>query len=217
VKMDNNDQQLILQNALESFLSTFSHQIRTPLSVVWNDLQYWKKSLDLNEADRALARCKEITEMLSALTELASNESASTQAKWSELADKHLCSFERSIETERDEPHANNRRRIEQLFSYLDKFLAQICTIKEGAGVSKSRPPCAIKIGASSMKFSVSLGSKTEDRTLRCATELSDFLKIKNSLCAPIIDFICIFESLNAEYWVEDQKVHITIQQSQPR
>jgi len=214
VKTDNNDQQLILQNALETFISTFSHQIRTPLSVVWNDLQYWKKSLDLNEADRALARCKEITEMLSALTELTSKETGPSQAKWSELADRHLSSFERSIETDRDELQTTNQKRIAQLFSYLDQFLAQICPVTD---LSKPKPPCTIKIGTSSIEFCVTLNSKTENQKLQSATELSDFLKIKNSLCAPIIDFICIFESLKAEYRVEDQKIYIMIQQSQPR
>jgi hypothetical protein len=54
-------QSLTLVSAFARFLS---HTLRTPLSIISNDLYYFKMLLPPEECDRALERCQEISEKL---------------------------------------------------------------------------------------------------------------------------------------------------------
>ncbi len=57
-----------IANLLDHLLRGLAHDIRTPLSVISNDLQYFATQLPKGECDRSLRRCKEISEHLSALS-----------------------------------------------------------------------------------------------------------------------------------------------------
>lgn len=46
-------------------LKVLSHKVRTPLSVVMNDLSYYSSLLPAEECDRPLRRCREIADLLS--------------------------------------------------------------------------------------------------------------------------------------------------------
>lgn len=47
-----------------SLVKSLSHQIRTPLSVIQNEITYFKGLLPEGETDRALAKCAAITQIL---------------------------------------------------------------------------------------------------------------------------------------------------------
>ncbi|MCB0333050.1 MAG: hypothetical protein KDD55_06090 [Bdellovibrionales bacterium] len=59
-----------IANQLGHLLRGIAHDVRTPLSVISNDLQYFATQLPKGECDRSLRRCKEISEHLSALSSI---------------------------------------------------------------------------------------------------------------------------------------------------
>lgn len=69
---ENDGRGLLLLSALGRALS---HQIRTPLSVVSNELQYIKSTFPDSGCNRGLDRCREISDILSTLSVLNSHES----------------------------------------------------------------------------------------------------------------------------------------------
>ncbi|MCB0332920.1 MAG: hypothetical protein KDD55_05435 [Bdellovibrionales bacterium] len=50
--------------ALTALIRGVSHRVRTPLSVVSNDLSYFKTLIDPEECERSIVRCREISEIL---------------------------------------------------------------------------------------------------------------------------------------------------------
>lgn|GEM_PF-4818460 len=183
----------ILKEALADFLISFSHKARTPLSVIWNDLQYWKKSLNLEEADRALARCREITELLSSLTELAQESPKSSGVKWSELFNSNFSLTDFSLQIEQDNLCEVEPRRIAKLLANLDQFLNMLASPTD-------RHECLIILRAKSFELAIPITSKMVDFQTDSASALSKKFEIQNSLEPPLIDFICLLESLDAQY-----------------
>lgn len=51
---------------LGSFVRVLSHQIRTPLSVISNELSYFEGLLPPGEAERSMLRCRQISDILNA-------------------------------------------------------------------------------------------------------------------------------------------------------
>ncbi len=64
--MSENTKDTLALNLLSSLVRALSHQIRTPLSVISNDLSYFKNLLPEGECQRSLERCKEISNILGA-------------------------------------------------------------------------------------------------------------------------------------------------------
>jgi hypothetical protein len=73
LSVDPNGRALMLVGALARGLS---HRLRTPLSIISNDLSYLRTLVPSGECDRALTRCREIAEILREISEGARLEGA---------------------------------------------------------------------------------------------------------------------------------------------
>lgn len=56
-------------------LRVLSHKIRTPLSVISNDLNYFKNLIDPNECERGILKCRQISEVFKPALCLSSSDS----------------------------------------------------------------------------------------------------------------------------------------------
>lgn len=60
--------------ALQNFCSGLSHSLRTPLSVLKNDLLYFEKKLGAQEVERSKRRCQELVDTIDSLLSLSTFE-----------------------------------------------------------------------------------------------------------------------------------------------
>ena len=149
-----------------------------------------------------MARCREISELLRSLDPLASPCQQHRVVNWSEIITSSLPSF--SVELSGEEPLAGKQgtpSRIQALLQSLNDLLVDpVCL---SAGTSESRP-CQVKLSQTSLRLMCPFVNHGGQSISHSATSFFQNLGIQNSLKAPMVDFICIFENIEADYILEN-------------
>lgn len=109
--------------AIQALVASLSHQIRTPLSIISNDLAYWSHSLPEGETDRAAQQIKTVSDILGNLQSLCRLVDNAQVVPLSGIGD---FSFSAHLRV-RVAPGAM-RKTLEILASFL------VCSSSEGAG-----------------------------------------------------------------------------------
>lgn len=103
-----------------------SHQIRTPLNVINNDLIYFKRFVDEEECERGITRCEQITRLLHTLNLLGNSDGPLTLLDFREIVadikDRYSleleCSFSNSVF-----PVRGNSLQLKKAFDHLFHLL----------------------------------------------------------------------------------------------
>jgi len=187
--MRNNDRRALI--AINALVNCLSHKIRTPLSVISNELNVVKLSLETDDCDRAIERCRDISAILKNL----SNPFSST-AKEEEFQLKEIlpdCPGQRLQSLQELTLHGDKR----QLTLALD-YLYQL--LKGLPGANRDNITCSLENMNESKKawpeivFSTPphplfLDAECEERT----DSLTEFFSYKldiGSTAAPVADAI---------------------------
>jgi len=179
-----NDRRALI--ALHALIGCMSHKIRTPLSVISNELNVVKLSGDTTDCDRAIERCKEIAAILKNLSAAISLSEEEEDFPVQEL----LPAWSGELESSSKIIIRGHRGQLTLAFNYLRQLLLLI------PGASDETVTCSsvkmdtqgnILMQLSAPAHPLFFDSKTEEK----ATSLTEFFTHKldiDSTAAPLAD-----------------------------
>ncbi len=119
------EQQTSSAELIGALLRSLAHTVRTPLSVVSNEIQYFSSLLPKGESDRALTRCRDIDQLLRRYAQISCEAPCFEEVSFAEL--RALCEGaaspspgEASADTQERKVRID-RARVVELFALVPK------------------------------------------------------------------------------------------------
>ncbi len=121
---------------LSTFARSLAHKLRTPLSVISNDLYYFKSLLPTAECDRSIERCRQLSDILSEHTSFGGSELETRRISLTTLMGKAfpLC----VVEGDDHNITADEARLLQALDVYRQVLIEYIVPEQSEAVVEKS-------------------------------------------------------------------------------
>ena len=185
---------------LAAFANGLSHKMRTPLSVISNDLSYFETKIDPSECERSKRRCRELSELLKELS--LSNIETQTSLDCQILVET-LTTRGAGVAGSPSCTLTSLGDSLLHAFVLLDEFLAEL---DDGRRYSFS-------LKGSTLSISVPVGTEPPADTIQTAT-LTEYLQEKigvNSHIPPYVETIFLAHGIKTKLNANKNSVIYTI------
>lgn len=201
---------------LSRLARALSHQIRTPLNVINNDLIYFKRFIENNECERGIKRCEQITRLLHTLNLLGNVDGPLSQVDLQDvlgnITDKH--EFTPSNNSEERFPICGNAVQLTKLLDNLLQLLKNHSWLDQqySTQISLYKLSCnsLVLIHLQKSLSELPVYSKTASAKDSLA-ELFSSLLSSQSIIPPLLDAILWNHQANTHWYVDDAVLNIRL------